>query len=282
MKKNLFKYILLMLGGVVTFVSCTVEEGTEPGNDPEPSILVYQYAASRPNNPDNDVVLRFATNAQTQSAYYLVELTETKEANVASLGEQGYMDYVVENGVQIEGASGDSNVDVTIADLYGSYTITAVAVSGNMKTSSETVFVGLDWTDVATGTYYFDLGKNFIGVESVSTVLQVCTTNPDLYRFKDLFGTGYSMKINLIDYTSSDADGEYRFFRIPATDTPYTYGDYGEIGVRDVGYWQGNDAFVTDSGYESGMYANYNCFLCISYYISAGTLNYGYDYFVAD
>lgn len=271
-----------MLGGVVTFISCTVEEGTEPGNDPEPSILVYQYAASRPNNPDNDVVLRFATNAQTQSAYYLVELTETKEANIASLGEQGYMDYVVENGVQIEGASGVSNVDVTIANLYGSYTITAVAVSGNMKTSSETVFVGLDWTDVATGTYYFDLGKNFIGVESISTVLQVCTTNPDLYRFKDLFGTGYSMKINLIDYTGSDADGEYRFFRIPATDTPYTYGDYGEIGVRDVGYWQGNDAFVTDSGYESGMYANYNCFLCISYYVSAGTLNYGYDYFVAD
>ena len=283
MKKNLFIYVLLfLLGGVATFTSCTVDEGTEPGNDSEPSILIYQYAASRPNNPDNDVVLRFATNSKTESAYYLVEPTETKEANVASMGEEGYKDYVVSEGIKIEGASGSTTVDVVVTDLYGEYTITAVAVSAKTKTSSETTFTGLDWNDVVSGTYYFDLGKNFIGVESAATVLQVCTTNPDLYRFKDVFGEGYSMKINLIDYTGSDDNGTYRFFRIPAADTPFTYGNYGAISVRDIGYWQGNDAFVTEGGYESGMYTNYDCFLYINYYVSAGYLDYGYDYFVAD
>lgn len=288
MKKNLFIYVLLfLLGGVATFTSCTVDEGTEPGNDSEPSILIYQYAASRPNNPDNDVVLRFATNSKTESAYYLVEPTETKEANVASMGEEGYKDYVVSEGIKIEGASGSTTVDVVVTDLYGEYTITAVAVSAKTKTSSEMTFTGLDWNDVVSGTYYFDLGKKFIGVESAATVLQVCTTNPDLYRFKDVFGEGYSMKINLIDYTGSDDNGTYRFFRIPAADTPFTYGNYGAISVRDIGYWQGNDAFVTNSGYQSGMYANYNCFLCISYYVSEGTLGYSnvggvYDRFVVD
>ena len=132
MKKNLFIYVLLfLLGGVATFTSCTVDEGTEPGNDSEPSILIYQYAASRPNNPDNDVVLRFATNSKTESAYYLVEPTETKEANVASMGEEGYKDYVVSEGIKIEGASGSTTVDVVVTDLYGEYTITAVAVSYN-------------------------------------------------------------------------------------------------------------------------------------------------------
>lgn len=282
MKKNQFIYLLLLLGGVVSFTSCTVDEGTEPGNDSTPSIIIYQYAASRPNNPDNDVVLRFATNSQTESAYYLVETTETKEANVASMGEEAYKDYVISNGTQIEGASGAANVDVTVTDLYGTYTITAVAVSGNLKTSAETSFTGLDWSDVVSGTYYFTLGKAYIGVESVPTVLQICTTDANLYRFKDVFGTGYSLKINLIDYMGSDSGGDYRFFRIPSADTPFTYGNYGTISVRDIGYWQGNDAFVTEGGYESGMYANYDCFLYINYYVSAGSIDYGYDSFVAD
>ena len=30
----------------------TDEEGTEPGNDSTPIVTVYQYKASRPNNPD--------------------------------------------------------------------------------------------------------------------------------------------------------------------------------------------------------------------------------------
>lgn len=268
-----------------TLTSCTEEEGTDPGTDSVPSIIIYQYAASRPNNPDNDIVVRFAANNKTSEAYYLVEKTAEKETHVSSMGEEGYKDYVISNGVRIDGISGASNADVTITDLYGAYTITAVAVSGNVKSASEASFTGLEWNDVASGIYYFGASTNLInalGLISTPTVLQVCTTDADLYRFKDVFGTGYSLKINLIDYRGSDESGEYQFFRIPVAETSFTYGNYGAVGVRDVGYWQGSDAWVTDNGYESGMYADHSCFLCIQYFVSAGNIGYGYDRFVAE
>lgn len=266
-------------------VSCSADEGTEPGNDSEPSVVIYQYAASRPNNPDNDIVLRFAANSKTTEAYYLAEKTADKESHVASMGEEGYADYVVSNGTKIDGISGASDADVTIKDLYGAYTITAVAVCGSTKKASEATFTGLEWSDVVSGTYTFGASKNLIAalkLTSVKTVLQKCTTDDNLYRFKDVFGTGYSLKINLINYKGSDEDGTYQFFRVPVAETPFTYGKYGAVGLRDVGYWQGSDAWVTDNGYESGMYADYNCFICVQYFVSAGNIGYGYDYFTVD
>lgn len=282
------KYIYGFFAGLLlaaSMVSCTEEEGTVPGNDSKPSVVIYQYATKRPNNPDNDIALRFATNHKTEETYYLIEKSDEKQAHVSAMGEDGYMDYVVSNGTKINGASGEANVDLTVTDLYGTYAITAVAMGSGMKTASETVFTGLDWENVTTGTYYFGAAPNLnkaLGLTSVPTTLQICTTDNTLYRFKDVFGNGYSMKIRLIDYEGEDADGKYQFFRVPAAETSFTYGNYGNVSVRDVGYWQGNDAFVTDNGYESGMYANYDCFVCIQYYVSAGNLGYGYDSFIAD
>lgn len=283
---NDMKRIILLLSATLfataAFVSCTEEVGTEPGNDSEPSVIIYTYEASRPNNPDNDVVLRFAANSQTTEAYYLAELTADKESRVASLGESGYMDYVVSNGTKISGISGASSADVTVTDLYGAYTITVVAVGGGAKTSREVTFTGLAWEDVVSGTYYFGV-SNFIlasGMTSTTTTMQVCTTDSKLFRLKDLYGSGYSLKINLLDQTGMDGSDEYTFFRVPVAETPFTYGSYGAIGVRDVGYWQGNDAYVTDYGYESGMYADYSCFLCVEYYVDAGYIGYSYDYFI--
>jgi hypothetical protein len=97
-----------------------------------------------------------------------------------------------------------------------------------------------------------------------------------------VFGTGYHMKINLLDLKGKKSGREYTFFRVPVADTPFTYGDYGAVSVRDIGYWQSNDAFITEGGYESGMYADYSCFIYIQYFVSAGNLGYDYDYFVPD
>jgi hypothetical protein len=282
MKKYIFQ-VCVMLCGALGFTACTEDEGTVPGNDAQPSIVIYQYSAERPNNPDNDVQLRFATNNRTEEAYYFVEKADAKATRVASLGEDGYADYVVTNGTKLS-VDGESNVDVLITDLYGTYAITAVAVNGTQKKSAEATFTGLDWEEGVPGVYYFfSKAQNALGISSAETTLQKCTTDNTLYRFKDLYGSGYSLKINLLpDYTATDDDGTYTFFRIPATVTPYEYGSYGAISVRDVGYWQGSAAWVTDNGYESGMYADGTCFLCIQYYVSAGSLGYGYDYFIAD
>ena len=70
--KNMKKYIynlFMVLLATAAMISCTNDEGTEPGNDTNPNIVLYQYKASRPNNPDNDIVLRFAANSKTTEAY---------------------------------------------------------------------------------------------------------------------------------------------------------------------------------------------------------------------
>lgn len=288
MKKYIYRLFMVLLAAA-TMTSCAEDEGTDPGHDSTPVVTVYQYKVAKPYNPDNDVMVRFATNSKTAELYYLAESTADRDNHLSSMGENGYMDYVVSNGVKVDDASGESNVDVTVTDIFGEYTITAVAVAGNAKTSATTVFTGLEWEDVVGGTYYFTgdgtggtASASVSGVESSPTVLQICTTDANLYRFKDVFGNGYHMKINLIDYKGKDDGGEYQFFRVPAVETSYTFGKHGTVSVRDIGYWQGSDAFVTDNGYESGMYANHDCFIFIQYYVAAGNIGYGYDQFIAD
>lgn len=280
MKKYIYIFLAAFLAAM-NLASCTEDEGRDPGNDANPMVTIYQYEAGQPNNPDNDVVLRLAANNKTNEVYYLAEKTAEKTARVASLGKNGYAEYVVSNGTKVNGITGASDVDLLLTELYGAYTITIVAVNGNNMTSAETTFTGLEWADVVTGTYEFTAIPT-LNLSPVKTVLQVCTTNANLYRFKDVFGTGHSLKINLIDKTGNDADGEYRFFRVPKTETPITFKNYGTVGIRDIGYWQGNDSWVTENGYESGMYEDYTCFLYVQYFVSIGSLGYNYDYFTPD
>ena len=113
--------------------------------------------------------------------------------------------------------------------------------------------------------------------------LQRSDDNPDNYRFKNLFGPGKSLNIVVYPkYTATDDDGTYTFFRVPAQPTGHNYGSYGEVSIRDIGYWQGDDSYVFESGMESGMYEDYNCFIEAQLYVSAGSLGYGYSFFTPD
>ena len=217
------------------------------------------------------------------------ELKASIEKKISEMGEMGYTDYVIEQGIKLEGVNGASNVDVTLTGMFGEYTITAVAVNSSQKISSQTVFTGLEWEDVVSGNYIFAsqtadgkgvAAKNITGVDSNPVILQVCTTDETLYRFKDVYGTDKNLKINLIDYYGTNNNGDYQFFRVPNTKTPYTYGNFGEVSVCDIGYWQGDESFVTQSGYESGMYTDKTCFIFVAYQVSAGALGYGFDYFI--
>jgi len=283
MKSSIHQLFLVLLA-ICFMTSCKDEWGTEPGNDSNPVATVYQYKPVRPYDADNDVIFRVATNNKTTEAYYLVE----KTANI-SMSESDYMNHVVATGTKINDISGESNVDLTITGLTGDNTITVVAVGNGKKTSLKATFVGLEWNDVVEGTYYFAQAniRNTIGASSVHTTLQVCTTNSKQFRFKEIFGTGYSMKINLLELKDADEDGEYTFFRVPVADTPYTYtinpANTGPMSVRDVGYWQGNDAYVTDYGYESGMYEDYFCFVAVQYFVVGGlSIGWNYDMFEPD
>ena len=268
------------------FTSCKEDNGTEPGTDSQPAATIYTYEPSAPLNPDNDVNIRFVCNSKTSEAYYLVEKTTEKEAR--KMSEAAYADFVVANGTKLQLTedkhSGGKVSEVTVAGLLGDYTITAVAANGGTKTSATKTFRGLMWEDVAKGTYmYSNANVQFLMGEITSrpTTLQICTTDETLYRFKDAFGEGMHMKINLLpDLVGEDEGGVYTFFRVK--DQMISEFQGNKVYVRDLGYWQGDDKYVTEYDFESGMYEDYSCFIYIQCHIGSTNYGYGYDYFIPD
>ncbi len=285
---NKSKYLLGLLAGVaMVMTSCSADEGTEPGSDSKPVVTLYSYEPSSDYNADNDVVVRFATNNKVEEIYYIAEKAADVKAAIEANGEEAYIQHVIDAGTKIAPGE-DGYTDVILTDIFGSYTISAVGVKGSKHTRSEISFLGLEWERVVDGTYYFGAPTsllNNLGCPAQNfTELQICTTDETLYRFKDVYGAGYSLKINLLpDYTGKDADGDYTYARVAPQNTPFTFGNYGTVFVQDVGYWQNNSAFITEGGYESGMYEDYNCFILLNWSVSAGNLaspGYFYDYFI--
>lgn len=281
--KKYFSIFLAVLG-MMAFTACSTEEGTNPGNDSKPMVTLYQYAPAAQYNSDEDVLVRFAANSVAKEFYYMVEKLSDKEAFVASNGAEAYTKKVVDNGIKV--TVGETDFETTLTGMAGQYAITAAAVAADgSMTASETVFNGLAWKDVVAGTYYFSVLNTQLGLTSVRTVLQICESDETLYRFKDIYGAGKGLKFQTLpDYTGKDAYGTYTYFRVPNQMTGIT-GSFGEIGVRDVGYWQNDISYVTEGGFESGIYTegdvNY-CFVCVQYYIPAGNLGYNYDEFIPD
>lgn len=265
--------------------ACSEKMGTEPGNDPAPKATIYQYAPGEGYNSDEDIVVRFVSNGKVEKIYYLVEKVSEKEAFIGKNGEAEYAKKVLSEGLEVPSAELMSYND-TLTGLAGTYAVTAAAVSGNETVLSETVFYGLSWSTLSTGTYEFSV-LSAMGMAPVRTEFQVCETEPNLFRFKDVFKPGYSLKIvALPDYTNTDDYGTYTFCRVPVQDTGLSYGEYGAIGVRDIGYWQGDESYVTEGGYESCYYTDgpdKGClYLYVQYFVSAGNLGYKYDSYTPD
>lgn len=150
MKRYIYSLFMMTLV-IIGITSCSVDEGRNPGGDSKPNIVIYQFVPKAPYNSDNDILIRIAANSKVVEAYYLAEPTTEKDAHVASMGKDGYMDYVVKNGTRVEGISGASDSDVTVTSMIGKYTITVVAVNNNEKMSAETTFIGLEWKSIGKG-----------------------------------------------------------------------------------------------------------------------------------
>ena len=281
-------YIVSAIAVILSAAACTAIEGTEPGNDSLPGVAIYQYAPGAGYNADNDVKILVAANSKADNVYYIAEKKADYDSHIAQ-GEQSYAQYIISSGTKLTvnptGMGGTKEAEVYIKGLEGEYVITAVASAGSDTDLSSTSFTGLLYEDYKTGKYIFGNATiaKIMGGDTIEGVkLMKCTNKANIYLFKDLFGAGHSMKIETLpDYTGYD-DGNYTFFRIPAQPTGLTYGNYGEIGVRDIGYWQGNSAWITDNGYESGIFDDGYCFIYAQWYVSAGSLGYKYDYFVPE
>ena len=283
MKK--FLNILTAALAFVALAACTEKLGTEPGTDSAPKTTIYQYSPGDGYNSDEDVKLRFVANDKASKVFYFVELKSDKDAFIKANGENAYVDKILKEGEEVPSDKLKA-YDVTLTGLAGTYAVTALSQNGTANVLSETLFYGLSWTTVSTGTYEFAvLGS--MGIPPVQTEFQSCDMDPNMYRFKDVYGPGYSLKIvTLPDYTNTDDDGTYTFCRVPNQPTGLTYGDFGAIGVRDIGYWQGDESYVTEYGYESCYYTDGpsqgELYIMVQYYIAAGNLGYNYDSYIPD
>ena len=282
MKKYI--YILATVVAALSLASCTEKIGTVPGNDAFPVVTPYNYAPSSEYDGDTDQRVRFVSNGKATQAYYLVEKKADKLAEIATKGEDAYINKVIAEGTQIT-IPADGVLETTITDMPGVYDISVVASDGTNKTLTATTFEGIPWdtTTSIEGTYTIKPAnaQKAAGAASFPAVLQRHATDPTLYRIKGAFGPGTKLTFQTIDMEGETSRGKYTYFRIPEQKLPIVFSTRGNVSVRDVGYWQGDDAYVTDNGYESGIYADGYCFICVQYYVSAGNLGLSmYDYFV--
>ena len=263
--KKYIENLFLVLFALLVFTACSDEQGTDAGNDSQPKVSLYKYAAAPPADSDNDIVLRVAANNKTDEAYYLVEKKADKDAR--GMTEAEYNDFVVANGTRINGIPSNSYADVDVSGLYGDCVITVVAVGGGKKVASTLNFLGKEWNLVAEGTYEFSSTSQarMPGCPATKEVeLLVCTTDDTAYKIKDLYGTGYSLWFTKTTDTDK-VDGEVvTFVRVGVTNTPYVYReDGGTVYLRDVATALNNVAYATHLSYgcyifpDNSVYFNY-------------------------
>ncbi|MDE7419779.1 MAG: hypothetical protein K2N35_06185 [Muribaculaceae bacterium] len=265
------KYIMTLAAAPMLW-ACSADMGTDPGTDPQPAVTLYTYAPAE-GNPDNDVTVRFVTNSRASSVKYLL----LPSSDAATLDEGQLLSKVESEGKPVENLGSNSYADITLTDIHGAYTIAAVANGTTL--GNKATFTGLSWNLIKEGVFY--LNNSALPVESTETALEVCSTDPKLYRIRDAFGEGYSLKLNLLNFQAEDEGGKFTLFRVQDQATPWTFGDYGQIFVYDVGYWQGNEGYVTDlTNYCNYLYESGAVDVCLVWHVAAGYINYGYSSFV--
>lgn len=284
------KHIILLFAVVAAMLvaSCTVQEGTLPGNDIFPHAVITLSTAELPYDPDVDVVVRITVNDITDEVYYFAEKTSDKDAR--GLSDDAYADFVIQNGAKVSVTSSEfdgSQVAGFVAqNLKFENTLSVVAVSGTMKALAQKIFTGIPWDNIATGTYTFANSRiaNAAGGKSKGgVILQQRLDDPNYYRFKDVYAPGkHLIVVTYPEWTGEDDLGKYIFVRVPAQSTGLSDATYGAMSVRDMGYRYNDDSYIFGGGYEGCMYDGYVFYPCISVYVSAGNFGASYDKFIPD
>lgn len=227
--KNYIYSLFMVLLATVGMTSCSEDEGTNPGGDSKPNVVVYQFTPEAPYNADNDVLLRIAANNKVEEAYYLAETTADRDTHIASMGEDGYMDYVIKNGTKVDGLSGASDSDVTVTGMIGAYTITVVAVNGNAKMAAETTFTGLKWESIGIGI----VSSTFFGGDGECEFYK---SSPVLkYKAIAPFEDGYDLVLDVAGNNSVTVSQQAVYS---------SYGAYGTLYASGNGALSGNQIVV--------------------------------------
>ncbi len=187
MKKNILN-LLFVFTILMSFSSCSEEEGTNSGGDSEPVATLYTYKADpKKYNPENDVFVRVAVNSRVKECFYFVQKTEDRSKQIELTGEKSYVDYVIKEGVQIKIAD-DRTADFYVTGLKGDYTISVVAVDGGMKSLSSVNFIGFDWEDLGKGMFT----SSIFGFKKERLVQKL--KGGDLYQIKSAYQEDWNIR----------------------------------------------------------------------------------------
>ena len=275
MKRIFYALALILVSALAA--SCEQEQGTMPGNDSAAGFAVFTFAPDAPYVSDNDLRVKICPNNKVTDVYYVAEPKDKAGTDDA------YIDHVISAGTHL---SVQGDVEQVVTGMMGDYVISFVAVdaSGNRKLVQKD-FTGIIWEDVVTGTYSFKNAniQKYIGGATAKVLLQKSSNVANLYRVKDLYGKGYSLKFTLVpDIDTSDSEGPAVACTVAPQKTGFTFTYKGEdqpIQVRDVATWQNNEDYLSSMYFYT---QDNHFYLWVQYYIAAGNLGYGYDSFSPD
>lgn len=273
MKRFLYATVVAL---AALFTACDdTQEGATPGGDSMPNVVLYQFKADSTFNADDHTKIRLSINSAVDSLFLLAESEEDYNAHFS--GDNGaYANYIEEYGEKIA-IDSLKNIDMHL-ELSGLNYITAVAVGNGQKAISQTVsFNGMTYTKV-TGTDGYVFTDPW-GAASEAE-LYVCDQDENVYRLSgailSAIGDDETFDIDINIFTDDSGavvggDG-FRYLSISAQETPFEYGNYGIVSVRDIATMQGDPAYSTSSKYGSIITDDNQLSLILNVYVSAGNL----------
>ncbi len=276
------KYIsLIAAAAALILAGCTkATEGTEPGNDAQPNVAIYQYSPGAEYNPDNDVAIKIAANNKVDEVYYMIIPADSYKADIDAKGENAVADYIKSNGTKAELAVSefdDAKVFSTIlTGIQGTNEIVAAGFSSSASSLANTSFTGLSWTKLASGTFSSETMAK-LGLGPVPASLEKCDQIEGRYRFPDLFAKGYHRVFEIVGEAQKDTEGDtFYTVKVANQETGLSYGNYGAISARDVATWQSSSDYLVYNSF----YPDYNyVIIWTQYNVTAGNLGYGDDIF---
>ena len=270
------KHILLALLPLA-FVACDDEqEGSNPGSDSEPNVVLYQFTSNDAEAPDAYTRIRLAYNSATEGLYLLSEGEADYKANYNG-DDAAYAQHVIAAGTKVD-TDASLNYETEIDGRGSRHYITAVAVKGSSVSVSKTVsFLGVNWIQVAgTESYVY---TNF-GGEVSNAVLEQSDVEPKNYRLRGVsyagvLGNGGTMDLYftvLTDKKGNELGGDgYRFVSVKSQATGCEYDDFGGVSIRDIATYTKDDSYATSS-YGSIITDDNVVVLVLNVYVDAGNL----------
>ncbi|MBQ1647442.1 MAG: hypothetical protein II047_03075 [Bacteroidales bacterium] len=245
------KYIFALSAAVALLASCMQKaEPYVPGEPdqansyrisfPEQTVTSYEVD---PNDPAASTVTITATRKVTSGKITVPLVIEQVPFDKDFAFEN--TELVFEDGQE----TAQFKVTFTKAEVGKEYTCHIMVADpkyASLYSSEDTpfisfTFVKVAWETLATGT----LDSWWAEGEIPGVTLQHCVTFPERYRFVDPYKDGWDLLFTTFGDEKTDKEGKAYFnCRVAPTETSTVYGPYGNVTIKDVGYWQGDDKYA--------------------------------------